>query len=172
MAWTARDLRDIAADHFQGADPERLRQAIEGALPDHRGGRVYTFRLLVDALPAALQSFGRDGSEWLNTVAARLGDTAFRPRHRADTTGYLLACDVPWALIGNETVECIARDMIHTQLIHHLKEEQHYRIPVCTIDCVDIAQRIPPRNISLVVETDELDQTSSIDTLQWAQYWP
>lgn len=73
-AWSPQELRNLARQTFAGSEAEsaRLERAIAQANPEHTGGRVYTFRLLQDALAgggaAALRELGRSFSTRLRNT--------------------------------------------------------------------------------------------------------
>ncbi len=158
-AWSPDELRHLARQTFSvpGMEPKRLTQAIEDALPDHRGGRVYTFRMLQGALDRGRCSgFSKHGSEFLGAVARNLGHAGYLNDVQDRKRGYLIACDVPWNVLESEVADWLARDALLTVVVYRFFYRGPYRMPMCDGECIPVSVSIPVSNIAAVADVESL----------------
>lgn len=167
-AWSPDDLREMARQKFNTAPRDELERAIALANPTHRGGRVYTFLLLRDAIPGRCVSFSTHGSEWLQAVGMALG----APLNElcTSTHAYLIALDIPWTPLDHRTRLNLAQDALLTTLTLRFFNPDRYSCPAPLGTCVSLNEDIPPSWIASVANLDDLvarDQVTA-DMLRWS----
>lgn len=165
-AWSAEELRVSAqAEYGSQANVESLRRAIEQNLPEHRGGKVYTFPTLSHALgnyggamPGRLPSFARDGGEFLHSVGIMAGlvDHERRVHH-----AYFIACTLPWTSIPEETLAWLVGDVLHTVIIWRFLSVENYRMEG-SFDCIHTERDIPPEQIDAVADVEALREREDL----------
>ncbi|GAA0707995.1 hypothetical protein [Dokdonella soli] len=173
-AWSSQQLRERAEQVFSHEEPERsrLQEAIRRALPDDRGGLVYTFRMLKDAFPGKCVCFSRNGSEWMEAVANELGLAGYVERVRKEMRGYLIACDVPWQLLDSDKLRLLAKEALETVITRRFFDVEQYAIPSCDSECVALSQSIPSENITAVADVEPLMGMEELtaDSLEWISF--
>ncbi len=161
-AWSAAELRGAAQTKYgDQTDAESLRRAIEQSLPEHRGGKVYTFSSLSHALstyggamPGRLPPFTLSGGEFIDAVGAKVGlaDHAQRD-HRA----YFIACNLPWSSIPADTLAWLIGDLLCTVVICRFLDTDDYRMEG-SLDCIHTERDISPEQINAVADVESLRQ--------------
>ncbi|MEZ5456630.1 MAG: hypothetical protein R3F04_11060 [Lysobacteraceae bacterium] len=159
--WSPSELRSAAYDRFRGeVESAMLERSIEGCLPDHRGGRVYSFASLSHALGlnygncvGSIPDFAIHGGEFLRCVAlqAGLGVQNARRSGRA----FLLACDVPWEFMPDGLVQGIAQDIFFNLLTWRFFDASRYSM-LGSVECISTTRDIPPKQIQLVADVEHL----------------
>ena len=172
-AWTPLELSQLAQRTFENhtQDQALLAKCIHCANPTHRGGRVYTFRTLSDALPGKCVCFAKSGSEWLEAVASCVGITGYVKTIRETTQPYLVACNIPWQLLGPDNVHWLAKEALLTIITSRYFAIENYTMPCRSGVSISIDHSIPPEHITGVAELSELIDRDDLtaDLLTWTK---
>jgi len=157
-AWTPDELRDLARREFSPYSGPALDRALEAptANPEHRGGRLYTFRMLRDARNTlqGMNGFTRNGSEWLSAVAGGLGLKDYVASKQANTTGYLISLDLPWRFLERADILHIAEDSLLTAISKRFFPDAGYTTPACGWVCVALFKTVPWQYVAATEEFD------------------
>lgn len=177
-AWSERELIEQAVDKFRDSvEAKTLRLAIERCDPLHRSGRVYSFASLHHALglpgeylAGRIPSFAASGGEFLAAVAVEAGKQVVQelaPPGR----GYFLACNLPWAWLESEQVIVLAKDILQMVLTIRFFDTDDYSM-VGNRECIDTMRDIPPENIELFADVEELRDREDLTStdIRWLPF--
>lgn len=155
-AWTPDELRQQARKAFADlAANEAIEEALNGNFPNHRGNRVYTFASLAHVFDLPSQEDGeiphflRAGSEWLYHVAGHLGI------NRSHTgRAYIIACDLPWALLEPDAFAMVARNALLNIIIRRFFDPSSSNMHGDS--CIATQASIPSAQLTLVSDVEHL----------------
>ena len=176
-AWSADELRATAQAEFASiVAPDVLASAIERCLPDHRGGRVYTFSSLLHALSmsrgsaqARLPSFTRIGGEFVAHVALEVGMSVERARSRG--RAFLIACNIPWTGLDSKTRASLAEHLLCGVIIMRLLDPNEYSMDGGQ-DCISFSQDVPADCIDSFSDVEELLDRQELgpSDIKWTKF--
>lgn len=167
-AWSAQDLkRQAHAMYGKTTEEEKLRRAIELNMPEHRGGRVYSFASLNHALgthqnmPGKLPSFALNGGEFLACIGKQNGVKG-NGEQQDSGRGYFLACNLPWDCLESRDFHWLSKGILLDVITCRFFDTNEYSM-FGDRECISTMCDIPPDNIELVSDVEELRQRNNLD---------
>ncbi len=171
-AWTADELRGMAQAEFgQRASPTALSNAIESCLPEHRGGRVYSFASLTHALGTCslqergkLPSFASKGGEFLRCVGMEAGVMSVE-NQTLSGRAFLLECCLPWDYLESDYKECLLQELLETVISARFCDTEVLAMTGSHV-CVASMRDISPTDIMRVADLESC-QNISVKDITW-----
>lgn len=171
-AWTPAELAQNAEIQFGSiASATAIALAVKSCAPHLRGGRVYLFSCLSEALGLDSPSNGKlsfavRGSEFRECVARHLGSLDNAGQEQA----YLLVCHLAWSKIESHVIDIISQDALTCILTTKCCPTHNSRLR--TLECVSTTQNIQPSEIVEYANVDALVDRDDLSTskIEWQPF--